>query len=36
MIRAAIKAGMHNSKSSKSQIININLPRVAKIYFISM
>jgi len=28
------RTGQHNSESSKGQIININLPRVAKVYFI--
>jgi len=28
-----ITPGLHYSESSKSQIININLPRVAKVYF---
>jgi len=30
------KAGLHNSESSKGQIININLARAAEVYFISM
>jgi len=29
-------AGLHNSESSKGHIININVPRAAKVYFISM
>jgi len=30
------KAGLHNSESSKGQIINKNLPQDAKVYIISM
>jgi len=30
------RTGLHNSESSKGQVININLPRAAKVYFISM
>jgi len=29
-------AGLHNSEISKGQIININLPRAAKVYFTAM
>jgi len=29
-------AGLHNSESSKGQIININLRRAANVYFILM
>jgi len=30
------RTGLHNSRNSKGQIININLPRAAKVYFTSM
>jgi len=30
------RAGLHNSECSKNQIININLPRAAKVYSILM
>jgi len=30
------KAGLHNSETSEGQIMNINLPRASKVYFISM
>jgi len=30
------RLGLHNSESSKGQIIKINLPRAAKVYLISM
>jgi len=33
---ASLIPGLHNSGSSKGQIININLLRAAKVYFISM
>jgi len=33
---AVRKADLYNSGSSKGQIININLPRAAKVYLISM
>ena len=34
--QACTTRNLHNSESSKGQIININLPRAAKIYFISV
>jgi len=30
------RTGLHNSESSKGEIININLPRVANVYLIWM
>jgi len=36
IVTSGSKAGLHNLESSKGQIININLPRAAKVYFISM
>jgi len=35
-IASGPKPGLHNSESSKGQIININLPQAAKDYLISM
>jgi len=33
-IKAEPMAGLHNSESSKGQIININLPWATEVYFI--
>jgi len=35
-LQKAYSAGLHNSESSKGQIVNINLPWAAKDYFITM
>jgi len=34
--RSEFRLGLHNSESSMGQMINKDLPRAAKVYFISM